>query len=261
MLSAEHSSCQQSYKSARQLSSLTHEKRGVARYIKWVEKKGWWTDDDEAVLRSNVRKEAWHNGPSLDAKVNEFSLAIKKEEQACEISAYGGKVKTPKVLVDIVEPVAAAVYVDAKFDLKFMWEVFSPLLEPIVALENLQQPLTMLYELCQKQGKNVDIKHWRNGKNNITNILVDGKLLASVCSEQKETSKLSAAKAALEKMLISKSMLILADDSCELLNGVESYGILYKEDHIVMFPIKFVYYVDKSKDQVGRAELDRSRNY
>ncbi|KAF9589775.1 hypothetical protein IFM89_028684 [Coptis chinensis] len=67
-------------------------------------------------------------------------------------------------------------------------KVFSPLLEPIVALENLQQPLTMLYELCQKQDKNVDIKHWRNGENNITNILVDGKLLASACSEQKETS-------------------------------------------------------------------------
>ncbi|KAF9612434.1 hypothetical protein IFM89_000182 [Coptis chinensis] len=69
---------------------------------------------------------ARHNAPSLDAKVK-------------------------NILADIVEPVAAAVYVDAKFDLKFMWEVFSPLLEPIVALENLQQqPLTMLYELCQK---------------------------------------------------------------------------------------------------------------
>ncbi|KAF9609051.1 hypothetical protein IFM89_012491 [Coptis chinensis] len=197
-----------------------------------------------------------HNGHSLDAKVNEFSLAIKKEEQACEISAYGGKLKAPKVLADIVEPVAAAVYVDAKFDLKFIWEVFSPLLEPIVALENLQQPLTMLYELMSKsRGKNVDIKHWRNGENNITNILVDGKLLASACSEQKETSKLSAAKAALEKMLISKSMLILANDSCELLKGVESYGILYKEDHIVMFPIKFVYYVDRFKDQVEERNL------
>ncbi|KAF9590552.1 hypothetical protein IFM89_035870 [Coptis chinensis] len=63
-----------------------------------------------------------HNVPSLDAKVNEFSLAIKKEEQACEISAYGGKVKAPKVLADIVEPIAVAVYVDAKIDLKFMWE-------------------------------------------------------------------------------------------------------------------------------------------
>ncbi|KAF9610238.1 hypothetical protein IFM89_021431, partial [Coptis chinensis] len=45
-----------------------------------------------------------HNAPSLDAKVNEFSLAIKEKEQACEISAYGGKVKAPKVLADIVEP-------------------------------------------------------------------------------------------------------------------------------------------------------------
>ncbi|KAF9601088.1 hypothetical protein IFM89_016061 [Coptis chinensis] len=50
-----------------------------------------------------------HSAPSLDAKVNEFSLAIKKEEQACEILAYGGKVKAPKVLADIIEPVVAAV--------------------------------------------------------------------------------------------------------------------------------------------------------
>ncbi|KAF9612354.1 hypothetical protein IFM89_039072 [Coptis chinensis] len=63
-----------------------------------------------------------HNAPSLDAKVNEFSLAIKKEEQACEISAHGGKVKAPKVLTDIVEPVAVTVYVDTKIDLKFLWE-------------------------------------------------------------------------------------------------------------------------------------------
>ncbi|KAF9615396.1 hypothetical protein IFM89_023047, partial [Coptis chinensis] len=112
------------------------------------------TEDDNFMLSIETVEQIMnyrHNAPSLDAKVNEFSLAIKKEEQAREISAYGGKVKARKVLADIVEPVAAAVYVDAKFDLKFMWEVFSPLLEPIVALENLQQqPVTLLYELCQK---------------------------------------------------------------------------------------------------------------
>ncbi|KAF9588213.1 hypothetical protein IFM89_008283 [Coptis chinensis] len=167
-----------------------------------------------------------HNAPSLDAKVNEFSLAIKEEEESYENLAYGGKVKAPKILADIVEAIAAAIYVDVKFDLKFMWEVFSPLLEPIVTLENLkQQPVTMLYELCQKQGKNVDIKHWRRGENNITNVFVDGKLLASACSEQKETSKLIASKAALDKLLMSESMLIKAEGSCELLNGVEELTV------------------------------------
>ncbi|KAF9612362.1 hypothetical protein IFM89_039080 [Coptis chinensis] len=44
----------------RSLNEIEHWKMArdpVARYKKWVEKKGWWTDDDEAVLRSNVRKE------------------------------------------------------------------------------------------------------------------------------------------------------------------------------------------------------------
>ncbi|KAF9603839.1 hypothetical protein IFM89_038022, partial [Coptis chinensis] len=83
------------------------------------------TKDDNFMLSIEAFEEILnyrYNAPSLDANVNEFSLAIKKEEQACEILAYGGKVKAPKVLVDIVEPVAAAVYVDTKIDLKFMWE-------------------------------------------------------------------------------------------------------------------------------------------
>lgn len=36
---------------------------------------------------------------------------------------YGGTVKAPKVLADIVESVAAAVYVDVNFDLQRLWVV------------------------------------------------------------------------------------------------------------------------------------------
>lgn len=44
-----------------------------------------------------------------------------KEERVIEI--YGGLVKAPKVLADIVESVAAAIYYDCNFDLQAMWKV------------------------------------------------------------------------------------------------------------------------------------------
>ncbi|CAK9181376.1 unnamed protein product [Ilex paraguariensis] len=58
----------------------------------------------------------------------------------------------------------------------------------------------MLFELCQKDGKQVDIRHWRKGEKNIASVYVDGTFIASGCSEQKENAKLHAAKAALKKL-------------------------------------------------------------
>nr|POE95813.1 ribonuclease 3-like protein 2 [Quercus suber] len=65
-------------------------------------------------------------------------------------------------------------------------------------------PVTMLFELCQKQGKQVDIKYWKNGEKNVATVYVNGKFIASGSSEKKETAKLNAAKQALLKL--SESM-------------------------------------------------------
>jgi dsRNA-specific ribonuclease len=82
-------------------------------------------------------------------------------------------------------------------------KIFRGILEPIVTLEDLQQqpqPVTMLFERCQKQGKNVDIKHWKNEAKSIASVYVDGQFIASSSSEQKEIAKLNAAKGALLKL-------------------------------------------------------------
>lgn len=52
--------------------------------------------------------------------MKEFVLAVQEEE---ETEFYGGVMKAPKVLADIVESIAAAVYVDCGFDLKELWLV------------------------------------------------------------------------------------------------------------------------------------------
>lgn len=89
----------------------------------------------------------------------------------------------------------------------FLWnnisKVFKGVLEPIATPETLQQlphPGKTLYEHCQKQGKQVGLKHWVKGSKHRTTIYVDGVFMASHWSNQKDISKLNAAKEALQKL-------------------------------------------------------------
>lgn len=62
------------------------------------------------------------------------------------------------------------------------------------------QPVTMLFEICQKNGKQIDIKYLRDGDRTIANVVVDGKFVASASSDQKDLARLEAAKIALPKL-------------------------------------------------------------
>lgn len=54
-------------------------------------------------------------------QVREFTEAVSGERERPVV--YGGSVKAPKILADIVESVAAAIYVDMNFDLEKLWVV------------------------------------------------------------------------------------------------------------------------------------------
>ena len=87
-------------------------------------------------------------------------------------------------------------------------KIFRNLLEPIVTPKVLQQPphpITILHELCQKQGRKVDIKLGREGAKNIATVYVDGVSIAQCSSDQfMDIADLNAAKQAL--LELSKSM-------------------------------------------------------
>ncbi|KAK4805014.1 hypothetical protein SAY86_004831 [Trapa natans] len=151
-------------------------------------------------LRSGLHLYMRHSAASLDDKVRNFTKAVQGEE---EIAIHGGSVKAPKVLADIMESVAAAIYVDVDFNLKKLWLIFRHLLEPIVTLNELRnqpQPVSLLYELCQKKGKTVNIHHCRKGEKDVATVSVDGKFIASGSSEHKEIAKVEAANLALFKL-------------------------------------------------------------
>ncbi|GFP79106.1 ribonuclease 3-like protein 2 [Phtheirospermum japonicum] len=174
-------------------------------------------------VRHHLYKYVRHNVTALDEKVREFVLTVQSEGEA---EIYGGLVKAPKVLADIVESLAAAVYIDCNFDLKAMWVIIRNLMEPLITLDMLEQqpqPVTTLFEMCQKDGKQVEIKHDREGEKNIASVYVDGNFVASASFEQKENAKLHAAKVALKK-LGYESICMMNVDIRSQLNGDNEIG-------------------------------------
>ncbi|XP_061361005.1 ribonuclease 3-like protein 2 [Gastrolobium bilobum] len=141
-----------------------------------------------------------HKAPYLFDKVDEFVEVVGEKDDSI---SYGGSVKAPKILADIVESIVGAVLIDVKFKYKKFWKIIKRLMEPIATLDDLEQqpqPVTMLFDLCQKKGKLIDIKHRRKGEKSIARVFVDGEFVASASSEQRDIARLDAAKIALHKL-------------------------------------------------------------
>jgi len=72
-------------------------------------------------VRHGLHRFVRHNAPALRDQVERFVDAVALENHS--VVAHGGSVKAPKVLADIVESVAGAMYVDVGYDLEELWKV------------------------------------------------------------------------------------------------------------------------------------------
>jgi hypothetical protein len=77
----------------------------------------------------------------------------------------------------------------------------------------------MLYERCQKSGKNLDIWLCWNGITSTTSVYVDGQLVASATSDQRDIAKLDAVKIALQKLEPVLPVIPMSSDLCADLDG------------------------------------------
>ncbi|XP_047336544.1 ribonuclease 3-like protein 2 [Impatiens glandulifera] len=151
-------------------------------------------------VRHNLYRYVRHNDASLNQKVRDFVLAVDEED---DFVVYGGLVKAPKVLADIVESVAAAVYVDLGFDLQALWMVFRDIMEPLFTydiIQNQPQPVMQLLELCQKDRKQLEFRNSNEDGKIIVSVYINDIFVASSSSLQRDTAKLHAAEIALENL-------------------------------------------------------------
>ncbi|CAB4278014.1 unnamed protein product [Prunus armeniaca] len=129
-------------------------------------------------VRHGLYRYLRHNEPAFDDKIGEFVEAVINGEE--DVGFFESD--EPKVLADIVESVAAAIYIELNFDLVKLWMKFKPLLEPIYTLENLRDhPMTILKEFCEKSGKRLDLS-------------------GSDSAKRKNTAQRIAAKQAIQKL-------------------------------------------------------------
>ncbi|PNT76335.1 hypothetical protein BRADI_1g47117v3 [Brachypodium distachyon] len=136
--------------------------------------------------------------------VGQFIELVKQElEDDFSTAPYGGcVVKAPKVLADIVEAIAAAVYMDCKSDIEKFWKVTRRLFEPLITVETMhEQPMSMLNELCQKHGMVPQFKESKKGEMTVIKIFVGGALVGMGSSEQRAIAKLNASRDAVSKLL------------------------------------------------------------
>ncbi|KAL8045429.1 hypothetical protein ABFX02_08G114000 [Erythranthe guttata] len=83
----------------------------------------------------------------LAAQIEEFEKAVK--EYPVHSS---GLIDAPKVLADIVESLVGAIYIDSDSSMDTTCKIVKNLLEPIISPASLStQPVTLLYEICQRE--------------------------------------------------------------------------------------------------------------
>eukprot|EP00898_Chlorokybus_atmophyticus_P001386 jgi/Chlat1/2248/Chrsp17S02786 len=117
---------------------------------------------------AGLQKFLLHASPTLTAAINEFAAVVERREasEAEKATAqttnklsqfrkfFAGfgtdDVRAPKVLGDILESLAGAVYLDTGMDIDRTWQVLEPLIRPAeVPVTGNLHPVTELHELCQ----------------------------------------------------------------------------------------------------------------
>ncbi|XP_019164958.1 PREDICTED: endoribonuclease Dicer homolog 3 [Ipomoea nil] len=103
-----------------------------------------------AAVRANLHPHLEHCSGLLGSQVLAFEKSVSKSSCNADLLMGG---KAPKELGDLVESIAGAILIDTKLDLGKVWEIFEPLLSPIVTPENLElPPYRELIELCSSLG-------------------------------------------------------------------------------------------------------------
>jgi len=132
-------------------------------------------------------------------KIREFVKDVQEELSKPGFNSFGlGDCKAPKVLGDIFESIAGAIFLDSGYDTSIVWKVFQPLLDPMVTLDTLpMHPVRELQERCQQQAEGLEYKASRAGNVATVEVFVDGIQIGVAQNPQKKMAQKLAARNAL----------------------------------------------------------------
>ncbi|KFK42493.1 hypothetical protein AALP_AA1G000600 [Arabis alpina] len=140
-----------------------------------------------------------HGSSALEKQIRDFVKEVQTESSKPGFNSFGlGDCKAPKVLGDIVESIAGAIFLDSGKDTTAAWKVFQPLLQPMVTPETLpMHPVRELQERCQQQAEGLEYKASRSGNTATVEVFIDGVQVGVAQNPQKKMAQKLAARNAL----------------------------------------------------------------
>ncbi|KAL3639558.1 Dicer-like protein 1 [Castilleja foliolosa] len=140
-----------------------------------------------------------HGSTSLEKQIRDFVKEVQTDLSKPGFNSFGlGDCKAPKVLGDIVESIAGAIFLDRGCNTAAVWKVFQPLLNPMVTPETLpMHPVRELQEKCQQQAEGLEYKSTRSGNLATVEVYVDGVQVGIAHNPQKKMAQKLAARNAL----------------------------------------------------------------
>ncbi|KAI5062975.1 hypothetical protein GOP47_0021522 [Adiantum capillus-veneris] len=143
-----------------------------------------------------------HGSSALETQIRDFVKDIKSELDKPGVNSFGlGDFKAPKVLGDIVESIAGAIFLDNGLCADEVWRVFEPLLQPMVTQDTLpMHPVRELQERCQQQAEGLEYKSSRTGNLATVEVFIDGIQIGLAQNPQKKMAQKLAARNALVKL-------------------------------------------------------------
>ncbi|KAL1811892.1 hypothetical protein ACET3Z_021957 [Daucus carota] len=150
-------------------------------------------------VKHNLHVHLRHGSNALEKQIRDFVKEVQNELLKQGFNCFGlGDCKAPKVLGDIVESIAGSIFLDSGHDTGVVWQVFKPLLEPMVTPETLpMHPVRELQERCQQQAEGLEYKATRSGNVATVEVYIDGVQVGAAQNQQKKMAQKLAARNAL----------------------------------------------------------------
>ncbi|XP_076921742.1 endoribonuclease Dicer homolog 1-like [Bidens hawaiensis] len=167
-----------------------------------------------------------HGSSALEKQIRDFVKEVESEVSKPGFNSFGlGDCKAPKVLGDIFESIAGAVFLDSQRDTSSVWKVFQPLLHPVVTPETLpMHPVRELQERCQQQAEGLEYKATRNGNVATVQVFVDGVQVGIAQNPQKKMAQKLAARNALAALKAKETEAEAAKEKENEENGKKKNG-------------------------------------
>ncbi|KAM0865318.1 hypothetical protein ACQ4PT_043361 [Festuca glaucescens] len=151
----------------------------------------------QVVVRNNVHSHLKHGSGILLEQITEYvRINLECQGKDNEFLQHATS-KVPKVLGDIMESIAGAIFVDSDFNVDLVWKIVEPLLSPMITPDNLAlPPYRELLELCSHLGYFINSKCSSKGEEVIIDMSVqlrDELLIAQGHDRNKKSAKAKAA--------------------------------------------------------------------